>query len=128
MQLFRLPTWGKMLAIILVGLPIVVLGGALLRHVTNLPLGEAAQYAFYVLQNVPGALFASRLCILVLHHLHIGVTERNVPGALHAVPSCSCAAGSTWLGQRISARRAPYAVHFTTHCTYVTWMWRSSVG
>jgi hypothetical protein len=54
MLLFRLPTWGKLLALILVGLPIVLLGSWLLMGVTDMAWGEAAQLAFYVLQNVPG--------------------------------------------------------------------------
>ncbi|KAG2454852.1 hypothetical protein HYH02_000684 [Chlamydomonas schloesseri] len=73
MMIFRMPTWGKMLSLIIVGLPIVVVGSVLLRQATNLSWYEAMQYAFYVLQNVPGMDITrfdqvqARVVLIVIH-------------------------------------------------------------
>ncbi|KAG2440098.1 hypothetical protein HXX76_004212 [Chlamydomonas incerta] len=73
MMIFRMPTWGKMLSLIIVGLPIVVVGSVLLRQATNLSWYEALQYAFYVLQNVPGMDITrfdqvqARVVLIVIH-------------------------------------------------------------
>lgn len=53
-QVFKLPLYGKMIAISLVAAPIILLGGAALMHVTGLSWGEALQQAYFVLNNVPG--------------------------------------------------------------------------
>ncbi|GIL77230.1 hypothetical protein Vretimale_3092 [Volvox reticuliferus] len=74
MRLFRLPTWGKLLMLVLVGLPIVMVGASLLTWVTNMAWGEAAQMVFYVLQSVPGAdvtKFADAGAQLVLVATHL---------------------------------------------------------
>ncbi|GLC42605.1 hypothetical protein PLESTM_001355600 [Pleodorina starrii] len=77
MLLFRLPTWGKLLVLVLVGLPIVVLGSALLMRVTDMAWGQAAQLTFYVLQNVPGVDITgfspagARLVLVAVHLLSL---------------------------------------------------------
>ncbi|GLI59479.1 hypothetical protein VaNZ11_001362 [Volvox africanus] len=77
MRLFQLPTWGKLLVLVLVGLPIVMVGASLLVGMTNMAWGEAAQMAFYVLQNVPGADITSfsqadaRLVLVAIHLLSL---------------------------------------------------------
>jgi hypothetical protein len=53
-QLFRLPTAGKMLVLVLVALPIVAVGATMLRQVTGLPWHEAAHHTYCVLNSVPG--------------------------------------------------------------------------
>ncbi|EFJ44227.1 hypothetical protein VOLCADRAFT_118786 [Volvox carteri f. nagariensis] len=77
MLLFRLPTWGKLVALVCVGLPIVLIGSWLLMKATNMAWGEAAQLTFYVLQSVPGAditrfpQVSARLVLVAVHLLSL---------------------------------------------------------
>ena len=54
-QLFALPAWGKVVALVLVAAPIVLLGGALLQRLTGLSWQDAAKKAYFVMNDVPGA-------------------------------------------------------------------------
>lgn len=53
-QLFALPTWGKVLALIAVALPIMVVGGLLMQWLTGESWVQAAQTTYHIINNVPG--------------------------------------------------------------------------
>jgi hypothetical protein len=59
MELFALPTYGKVLAVIAVAMPVLLLGSALYKRAIGCSWGEALTTSYSVLNNCPGKL-ASR--------------------------------------------------------------------
>ncbi|GFR41990.1 hypothetical protein Agub_g2802, partial [Astrephomene gubernaculifera] len=100
MLLLRLPTWGKLAALVAAGLPVVAAGSWGLRQVSEVSWQEALQYCFYVLNNVPGTdvtrlpSLPPRLVLIAVHLTSlwsfaalVGLVTEDVRAAVEGIRS-----------------------------------------